>query len=188
MYAIRSYYDEKCTRFYGVLGKVCSDQIEEKYRFVLKGREVLLNRSDIFDVKEKTAVFPTNWKDSISKYTQPAVTAGPTRYPGTYNFPTTGRETFDDLNDYWPNDSLVNPNTGELSSYDGYNDSYDSSNMKYYEGSDQIVDMIKYTNNDNWTDRDYRKVISNIFSYYYEEAPDVFHEYMEVYCEEPDGE
>jgi len=48
--------DEKDTRFYGVLGKIHSEQIDEKYRYLVMGKEFLLTKEDIFDFSEGSTI------------------------------------------------------------------------------------------------------------------------------------
>lgn len=66
--------DEKETRFYGVLGKIKSETIEEKYRYLVMGKEFLLTKEDIFDftgeeviTKQTLMNFVSNQGTDISK-------------------------------------------------------------------------------------------------------------------------
>ncbi len=48
--------DEKETKFYGVLGKLGSETIEEEYRYLVMGKEFRLKKEDIFDFSGENVV------------------------------------------------------------------------------------------------------------------------------------
>jgi PRTRC genetic system protein A len=112
--------DEKETKFYGVMGKIKDSVIDEKYRFMVNGKEFLIDKSMIFDLTENKETYPATWNTNVKKYNY-------TPPKGTYS---AGRQRLMFPHDDYHTDELP----AHMHDPDYYMDDWDNYN-NYYENN-----------------------------------------------------